>query len=136
MTVLERKNLRRAMYSREALKTEEEEEGRRKVYAGIFLLNISPSLCCQCVLFAFKIWLKWHFSKTACYTESLGLNDLRRQFAVMLSHPYLNTSSLPNSLFKAGQLLHALLNWHLPFLLLLNVVFLSSVRIMILVTHL
>lgn len=30
MTVLERKNLRRAMYSREALKTEEEEEGRRK----------------------------------------------------------------------------------------------------------
>jgi len=28
MTVLERKNLRRAMYSREALKTEEEVEGK------------------------------------------------------------------------------------------------------------
>lgn len=30
MTDLERKNLRRAMYSREALRTEEDEEGERR----------------------------------------------------------------------------------------------------------
>lgn len=105
MTVLERKNLRRAMYSREALKTEDEEQGRSQhiimfilaYFCGTFL-----HLCCQCVLFAFMIWIKWHHSKITCYTESLGLNDLRGQFTIMLSHLYLKTSSLPNSLLKVG----------------------------------
>lgn len=32
MTDLERKNLRRAMYSREAVRTEEDEEGKRSDY--------------------------------------------------------------------------------------------------------
>lgn len=35
MTILERKNLRRAMYSREALKTDEEEEGRENTLFGL-----------------------------------------------------------------------------------------------------
>lgn len=64
MTVLERKNLRRAMYSREALKTEEEEEGRRKYTIKSISVEHSIPVLLAFVLFVFIVCLNWHCGKT------------------------------------------------------------------------